>query len=95
MCIKVLWNFKNNKKCGAGGGAIFEPITFSNYFKKDENKKLELMIVKHYAPNRRLYIKVTKLRTGWVVQRCHTNKIAVPKYSKSTAGISPKYNKYY
>ena len=27
-------------------------------------KKLELMFMKHYAPNRCLYIKVAKLRTG-------------------------------
>ena len=26
--------------------------------------KLELMFMKHYAPNRCLYIKVAKLRTG-------------------------------
>ena len=28
------------------------------------NPKLELMFMKHYAPNRCLYIKVAKLRTG-------------------------------
>ena len=28
------------------------------------NKKLDLMFMKHYAPNRCLYIKVAKLRTG-------------------------------
>ena len=28
------------------------------------NEKLELMFMKHYAPNRCLYIKVEKLRTG-------------------------------
>ena len=28
--------------------------------------KLELMFMKHYAPNRCLYIKVAKLRTGAV-----------------------------
>ena len=38
------------------------------------------MFMKHYAPNRCLYIKVAKLRTGWGVQRCHTYKIAVSKY---------------
>ena len=27
-------------------------------------RKLELMFMKHYAPNRCLYIKVAKLRTG-------------------------------
>ena len=52
--------------------------------------KLELMFMKQYAPNRCLYIKVAKLRTGVGVQRCHTHKIAVSKYSKSTAGIFKK-----
>ena len=28
------------------------------------NQELELMFMKHYAPNRCLYIKVAKLRTG-------------------------------
>ena len=36
--------------------------------------------MKHYAPNRCLYIKVAKLRTEVGVQRCHTYKIAVSKY---------------
>ena len=31
---------------------------------KQNNKQLELMFMKHYAPNRCLYIKVAKLRTG-------------------------------
>ena len=48
-------------------------------------KKLDLMFMKHYAPNRCLYIKVAKLRTGWGVQRRHTYKIAVSNYSKSTS----------
>ena len=36
MCIKVLYNIKNNKKnsVGAGGGARFEPKTLSSYLKK-------------------------------------------------------------
>ena len=39
------------------------------------------MFMKHYAPNRCLYIKVAKLRElGWGVQRYHTYKIAVSKY---------------
>ena len=50
------------------------------------------MSMKHYAPNRCLYIKVAKLTLynrslGWGVQRCQTYKIALSKYSKSTAGI--------
>ena len=47
-------------------------IAVSNYSKntskskssKGDNSKLELMFMKHYAPNRCLYIKVAKLRTG-------------------------------
>ena len=31
---------------------------------KNTHLKLELMFMKHYAPNRCLYIKVAKLRTG-------------------------------
>ena len=42
--------------------------------------KLELMFMKHYAPNRCLYIKVAKLRTGVGSAGCHTYKIAVSKY---------------
>ena len=51
---------------GGGGGAIFEPKTLSMYLKKKKKKKskLELMFMKHYAPNRCLYIKVAKLRIG-------------------------------
>ena len=35
-------------------------------YEKDpiKNRELDLMFMKHYAPNRCLYIKVTKLRTG-------------------------------
>ena len=48
-----------------GGGAIFEPKTLSMYLKKKKKKnKLELMFMKHYAPNICLYIKVANLRTG-------------------------------
>ena len=32
--------------------------------KTKKRRKLELMFMKHYAPNRCLYIKVAKLRTG-------------------------------
>ena len=51
------------------------------------NKQLDLMFMKHYAPNRCLYIKVAKLRTGVGsgVQRHHTYKIAVSNYSKNTS----------
>ena len=32
--------------------------------KRRKKEKLELMFMKHYAPNRCLHIKVAKLRTG-------------------------------
>ena len=51
------------------------------------NGKLELMFMKHYAPNKCLNIKVVKLRTG--EGSADTYKIAVSKYSKSTAGSLP------
>ena len=34
MYKKVLYNIKKMKKCGGGGGAIFEPKTLSMYLKK-------------------------------------------------------------
>ena len=67
MYKKVLYNIKKIKNVGGGkgGGAIFEPKTLSMYLKKKKKKKsknknkLELMFMKHYAPNRCLYIKVS------------------------------------
>ena len=43
-------------------------------------KKLELMFMKHYAPNRCLYIKVAKLRTGVGSAEMSHLQIAVSKY---------------
>ena len=37
---------------------------FFNKKKKKTSIKLDLMFMKHYAPNRCLYIKVAKFRTG-------------------------------
>ena len=48
--------------------------------------KLELMFMKHYAPNRCLYIKVAKLRTGGGVQRCHTYKLQSQNIFKESTG---------
>ena len=46
-----------------------------------EINKLELMFMKHYAPNRCLYIKVAKLRTGLgSAEISHLQNIAVSKY---------------
>ena len=44
--------------------------------------KLELMFMKHYAPNRCLYIKVAKLRTGVGSAEMSHLQIAVSKYIK-------------
>ena len=41
MYKKVLYIIKKIKKCG-GGGAIFEPKTFSIYLKKKKKKKKKL-----------------------------------------------------
>ena len=71
--LKFLGKFKK-KKLGGGSGVwlggggrvggvrvdVNEELKFLEKFKK----KLELMFMKHYAPNRCLYIKVAKLRTG-------------------------------
>ena len=43
---------------GGGGGGVQRKL--SRLF----SLELELMFMKHYAPNRCLYIKVAKLRTG-------------------------------
>ena len=46
-------------------------------------KTLELMFMKHYAPNRCLYIKVAKLRTGvWSAEMSHLQNI----FKESTGG---------
>ena len=59
-------------------GAVL--MSASNLCVDQKKKELELMFMKHYAPNRCLYIKVAKLRTGVGSARCHTYKIAVSKY---------------
>ena len=51
MSLIGQWSFINIYT----GGPIMQSII---------NIKLELMFMKHYAPNRCLYIKVAKLRTG-------------------------------
>ena len=47
---------------GLGGGQGVCELRSEAFVKI--KKKLELMFMKHYAPNRCLYIKVAKLRTG-------------------------------
>ena len=40
MYKKVLYNIKNMKKCGeGGGGAVFEPKTLSMYLKKEKENQ--------------------------------------------------------
>ena len=43
---------------------LADTLRMSKYVKDNYLKKLDLMFMKHYAPNRSLYIKVVKLRTG-------------------------------
>ena len=49
--------------------------------------KLELMFMKHYAPNRCLYIKVAKLRTGvGSAEISHLQNCSLKIYSKRALG---------
>ena len=49
--------------------------------------ELELMFMKHYAPNRCLYIKVAKLRTGVrSAELSHLQNCSLKIYLKSTGG---------
>ena len=51
-------------------------------------KKLELMFMKHYAPNRCLYIKVAKLRTGvWSAEMSHLQNCSLKIYLKRALGV--------
>ena len=65
------WGHKNPNKKNLGwrvqSRAVGDEnlkINFLLPIKQKINNKLELMFMKHYAPNRCLYIKVAKLRTG-------------------------------
>ena len=52
-----------------------------------KNLKLELMFMKHYAPNRCLYIKVTKLKTGLgSAEMSHLQNCSLKIYLKITGG---------
>ena len=46
--------------CVGGGGGVGRAGISNN----NKSLQLDLMFMKHYAPNRCLYIKVAKLRTG-------------------------------
>ena len=49
--------------------------------------QLELMFMKHYAPNRCLYIKVAKFRTGvGSAEMSHLQNCSFKIYLKSTGG---------
>ena len=57
------------QQCDAFQTVIQDSLTKPSAFKASRSHpskmvKLELMLMKHYAPNRCLYIKVAKLRTG-------------------------------
>ena len=57
------------------------------FFVKIE-KKLELMFMKHYAPNRCLYIKVAKLRTGvGSAEMSHLQNCSLKIYLKRALGV--------
>ena len=50
-------------------------------------RKLELMFMKHYAPNRCLYIKVAKLRTGvGSAELSHLQNCSLKIYLKRALG---------
>ena len=50
-------------------------------------KKLELMFMKHYAPNRCLYIKVAKLGTGvGSAEMSHLHNCSLKIYLKRALG---------
>ena len=66
---------------------LFEELLYGR-----TNVKLDLMFMKHYAPNRCLYIKVAKLRTGVgsaetsYLQNCSVNSSKSTSKSKSAMG---------
>ena len=53
-----------NKTGGLQRYAVFFLTSTHYIYFERKHEKLELMFMKHYAPNRCLYIKVAKLRTG-------------------------------
>ena len=65
-------------------------VSFPSPFQMDAalfTYKLELMFMKHYAPNRCLYIKVAKLRTGLgSAEMSHLQNCSLKIYLKSTGG---------
>ena len=61
-------------------GSNQDGISCVEVFTPENNNKLELMFMKHYAPNRCLYIKVAKLGTGVGSAEMSHLQIAVSKY---------------
>ena len=59
-CSECLLSEEKNIHVTIGGATYFFLSTTS----LDTKNELDLMLMKHYAPNRCLYIKVAKLRTG-------------------------------
>ena len=55
--------------------------------KRQKRRKLELMFMKHYAPNRCLYIKVAKLGTGvGSAEMSHLQNSSLKIYTKRALG---------
>ena len=81
---------------------------YSFFHKTTSISKLDLMFMKHYAPNRCLYIKVAKLRTGvgnaeMSHLQCQNIQRALPVFyhdykfskSKSETGDDKKINRMF
>ena len=58
--------FIETRQTGSDGKCVKQSEMFKYfvYSRLGNKKKLDLMFMKHYAPNRCLYIKVAKLRAG-------------------------------
>ena len=66
--------------------SLISDLRFSIIFTGNKYK-LELMFMKHYAPNRCLYIKVAKLRTGvGSAEMSHLQNCSLKIYLKSNGG---------
>ena len=72
---------------------LMQPLTCVHItckYQKDQfknNRELELMFMKHYTPNRCLYIKVAKLRTGvGSAEMSHLQNCSLKIYLKRALG---------
>ena len=70
-----------------GGGQGGCELRSEAFVKIKKKTKLELMFMKHYAPNRCLYIKVAKLRTGvGSAEMSHLQNCSLKIYLKRALG---------